>query len=108
MPIALSGGSSPGPAYAQAAELEPDWSSTRVWWGDERCVPPDDERSNYLLAKKTLLDRLERQPAEIHRIRGELGGKQAAAEYDRLLGTRPPSKSESVALSRFPTKTSIG
>lgn len=48
-------------------------------------MPPDDERSNYLLVKTTLLDRLERQPAEIHRIRGELGGAEAAAEYDRLL-----------------------
>ncbi len=84
-PIALSGGDSPGPAYEQAAKLEPDWSSAQFWWGDERCVPPDDERSNYHLAKKTLLDRLERQPAEVHRIRGELGGKPAAAEYDRLL-----------------------
>ena len=84
-PIALSGGDSPGPAYEQAAKLEPDWSSAQFWWGDERCVPPDDDRSNYLLAKKTLLDRLERQPAEIHRIRGELGGEAAAAAYDRLL-----------------------
>jgi 6-phosphogluconolactonase len=83
--IALSGGDAPGPAYEQAAELEPDWSSAQLWWGDERCVPPDDERSNYLLAKKTLLDRLERQPADVHRIRGELGGEPAAAEYDRLL-----------------------
>jgi 6-phosphogluconolactonase len=56
-----------------------------LWWGDERCVPPDDERSNYLLAKRTLLDRLQRQPAEVHRIRGELGGEAAAAEYDRKL-----------------------
>ena len=48
-------------------------------------MPPDDERSNYLLAKRTLLDRLERQPAEVHRIRGELGGEAAAAEYDREL-----------------------
>jgi 6-phosphogluconolactonase len=84
-PIALSGGGAPGPAYQQAAKLEPDWSSARLWWGDERCVPPDDERSNYLLAKKTLLDRLERQPAEVRRIRGELGGERAADEYDRLL-----------------------
>ena len=85
VPIALSGGSSPGPAYEEAAELEPDWGAARLWWGDERCVPPDDERSNYLLVKRTLLDRLERKPAGIHRIRGELGGEQAAAEYDRLL-----------------------
>ena len=38
-----------------------------------RCVPPDDERSNYLLVKRKLLDRIEPQPAEVHRIRGELG-----------------------------------
>ena len=44
-------------------------------------MPPDDERSNYLLAKHTLLDRIDRQPAEIHRIRGELDGETAAAEY---------------------------
>ena len=84
-PIALSGGDSPGPAFERAAELESDWSSARLWWGDERCVPPDDERSNYLLAKRTLLDRVREAPAEVHRIRGELGGETAAAEYDRLL-----------------------
>ena len=56
-----------------------------MWWVDERCVPPDDERSNYLLAKRALLERLQRQPAEVHRIRGELGGEAAAAEYDRKL-----------------------
>ena len=48
-------------------------------------MPPDDERSNYLLVKKTLLDRVEREPREVQRIRGELGGEPAAAEYDRLL-----------------------
>jgi 6-phosphogluconolactonase len=48
-------------------------------------VPPDDGRSNYLLVKRTLLDRIERQPAEVHRIRGELGGEAAAAEYDEEL-----------------------
>jgi 6-phosphogluconolactonase len=79
--LALSGGGAPGHAFELAAELEPDWSTAKLWWGDERCVPPDDERSNYLLAKQKLLDRLERQPAEIRRIRGELGGETAAAEY---------------------------
>lgn len=48
-------------------------------------MPPEDEQSNYLLVKRTLLDRLESQPSEVHRIRGELGGAQAADEYDRLL-----------------------
>ena len=48
-------------------------------------MPPDDERSNYLLAKRTLLDRLEKLPSKVHRIRGELGGEEAAAQYDREL-----------------------
>jgi 6-phosphogluconolactonase len=56
-----------------------------VWWGDDRAVPPDDERSNYLLARRTLLDRLARAPAAVHRIRGELGAEAAADEYDTLL-----------------------
>ena len=83
--IALSGGDAPGPAYELAAELESDWSSARLWWGDERCVPPDDERSNYRLVRERLLDRIEGQPSEVHRVRGELGGEAAAAEYDREL-----------------------
>ena len=83
--IALTGGHSPGHAYQLAAEREPDWSKASLWWGDDRCVPPDDERSNYRLARENLLDRLDAQPAETHRIRGELGAEAAADEYDALL-----------------------
>jgi 6-phosphogluconolactonase len=83
--IVLTGGESPGRAYELAAEREPDWSTATLWWGDERGVRPDDERSNYRLAKKRLLDNLETQPAESHRIRGEAGAEAAAAEYDELL-----------------------
>jgi len=82
--IALTGGSAPGPAYRRAAELAPDWSRASVWWGDERCVAPDDERSNYGLAKRTLLDHLEHGPG-VHRIRGELQPADAAGEYDHEL-----------------------
>jgi 6-phosphogluconolactonase len=83
-PIALSGGDAPGPAFEFAAELESDWSSARLWWGDERCVPPDDERSNYLLAKRTILDRLDAQPAEVHRIRGELDGETVGLAFQGI------------------------
>jgi 6-phosphogluconolactonase len=83
--IVLTGGSTPGQAYERAAALEPDWSRVSLWWGDERCVPPDDERSNFALAKRTLLDRLAGEPAEVHRIRGELQPADAAGEYDRQL-----------------------
>jgi 6-phosphogluconolactonase len=83
--IALTGGSTPGRAYELAAELEPDWSATGVWWGDERCVPPDDDRSNFGLARRTLLDRLKVQPARVYRIRGEDDPAEAAASYDHEL-----------------------
>ena len=49
--IFLAGGSTPRRAYELAAEQEPDWSRASVSWGDERCVPPDDERSNFRLAR---------------------------------------------------------
>jgi 6-phosphogluconolactonase len=83
--LVLTGGTSPGRAYQLAAEREPDWSTASLWWGDERCVPPEHEHSNYRLARENLLARLEAQPREVHRIRGELGGEAAARAYDELL-----------------------
>ncbi len=83
--IVLTGGSTPGVAYRRAADLVPDWSNVTLWWGDERCVPPDDERSNYRLAKNTLLDRLAAPPPTIHRIRGEAPPSEAADELDAAL-----------------------
>jgi 6-phosphogluconolactonase len=83
--IALTGGSTPGRAYELAAELEPDWSRTGVWWSDERCVPPDDERSNFGLASTTLLEKLTLQPARLHRIRGEDEPAAVATVYDQEL-----------------------
>ena len=83
--VALPGGSTPGPALARAAELAPDWSRAEAWWGDERCVPPEDDRSNYRLAREQLLDRLSRPPRAVHRIRGELEPERAAELYDEEL-----------------------
>jgi 6-phosphogluconolactonase len=84
--IALSGGKSPELAHETAAKLQRDWGKVELWWGDERCVPPDDERSNYAMAKRTLLDRIEGGPPRaVHRVRGDLESKAAAAEYDAAL-----------------------
>jgi 6-phosphogluconolactonase len=83
--IALTGGSTPRRAYELAAQREQDWSRAGAWWGDERCVPPDDDRSNYGMAREALLERLS-QPPRVHRIRGELDPAEAAAEYERELG----------------------
>jgi 6-phosphogluconolactonase len=78
--IVLTGGASVGRAYEKAAATR-NWSASTVYWGDERCVPPDDDRSNYLLAERTLLDHLE-SPPDVHRMRGELEPAAAAEEYE--------------------------
>lgn len=83
--VALSGGLTPKPAYRAAARLAPDWSRVELWWADERCVPPDDERSNYRLVRESLLDRLDRSAAIEHRIRGELRPGKAAQTYETEL-----------------------
>jgi 6-phosphogluconolactonase len=80
--IALTGGSTPGVAYERAASLGADWTRSVLWFGDDRAVPPDDERSNYKLAKETLLDHVQ---ATVHRIEGELGHEEAASKYEKLL-----------------------
>ncbi len=83
--VVLTGGSTPRVAYELAAGLEPDWSRVELWWGDERCVPPDDERSNFGMAKAALLDRIEQSPRAVHRMHGELGREVGAEEYAREL-----------------------
>ncbi len=84
--VVLTGGKTPEQAYRNAARDEPDWSKVELWWGDERCVPPDDENSNYGMAKRALLDHLEHAPRGVHRIEGELGKEEGAAQYERELG----------------------
>jgi 6-phosphogluconolactonase len=84
--LALAGGSTPRAAYALLAS-DPfagrvEWERVHVLWGDERCVPPDDPRSNYRMAKEALLDRVPIPSHQIHRIRGEDDPEKAAAEYE--------------------------
>jgi 6-phosphogluconolactonase len=83
--IALTGGSTPRSAYERAAVADVSWSRATLWWGDERCVPPDDELSNYALARETLLDAIAGPAPEVHRMRGELGAHEGAAAYETEL-----------------------
>lgn len=87
--LVLAGGETPRRAYAMLASPDVagrvDWRRVEVFWGDERCVPPDDARSNYRMARETLLDRVPISPANIHRIRGEAPPAVAAEEYDWLI-----------------------
>jgi 6-phosphogluconolactonase len=85
--IALSGGSTPRRAYEQAAELEADWSHATLWFGDERCVPPEHEHSNFGMARRALLSRLGTgadAPA-VRRMEGERGPAKGAAAYEDAL-----------------------
>jgi 6-phosphogluconolactonase len=87
--VALSGGSTPRPVYARLATAgyrdRIDWSKVKVFFGDERCVPPDDPRSNYLMARTALLDSVPLPPGNIYRIRGEEAPEKAAADYTDVL-----------------------
>ncbi len=83
--VVLSGGSTPrlwftilaNPPYARAI----CWDRLHFWWGDERCVPADDEESNYGQARRILFDRVAVPAANLHPIRGD---HEPAAEAQRL------------------------
>jgi 6-phosphogluconolactonase len=87
--LALAGGSTPRDVYAllatEAFAPRVQWGLVHVLWGDERCVSPDDPRSNYRMAKEALLDRVPIPAHQIHRMRGEDDPEQAAAEYEHDL-----------------------
>ena len=89
--VALSGGNTPRAAY-QLLSLPPrvealSWSDVFVYFGDERCVPPDDEQSNDRMARKAFLDAVPIPRANVHRIRGEIDPAQAARDYAAILRT---------------------
>jgi 6-phosphogluconolactonase len=85
--VALAGGSTPRAAYSLLVDARLDWKNIHLFWGDERCVPPDHSDSNYLMARKALLDYVPIPVRNIHRMRGEIPPIQAAAEYEQLLQT---------------------
>ena len=83
--VALAGGSTPAAAYERAAAAGIDWSGATLWFGDERCVPPDDERSNFAMVAHALFERLSGPPPRVRRMEGELGAERAAAAYEEEL-----------------------
>jgi 6-phosphogluconolactonase len=89
--FALSGGKTPRPLYQLLAsdEFLPllDWQQTQIFWGDERCVPPEHPDSNYRMARELLLDYVPLPMDHIYRIKGELEPYQAAEQYDERLHT---------------------
>jgi 6-phosphogluconolactonase len=83
--LVLAGGSTPRAAYERAAKMDADWSSASLWFGDERCVPPDHEHSNYRMTKEALLERISGAPPAVRRMEGELGPDEGADRYEQEL-----------------------
>ncbi len=87
--VALAGGSTPKAAYALLASQtyanHLDWEHIHIFWGDERCVPPDHPHSNYRMAWETLLQHVPIPAENIQRMPGELPPEQAVAEYEGAL-----------------------
>ena len=85
--IALSGGNTPRPIYAEFGRLarELPWERVRFTFGDERCVPPEDAQSNYRMARESLFDPCAIPEKSILRMRGEIDPQIAAQEYEDAL-----------------------
>jgi len=112
--IAISGGSTPKATFQLLADPNEPWRNHMPWdsldlyWVDERCVPPDDNDSNYRMTREAMLDHVPLQPEQIHRIEGELDPEAAAARYEselrnsfRLEGAESP-RFDLVALGMGP------
>jgi 6-phosphogluconolactonase len=87
--IVLTGGSTPRAAYQHFVEaverVDLDLTRSTFWIGDERCVDPEDERSNYRMIKESLLDPLGDRAPRFERMKGELGPEEGAADYEQRL-----------------------
>ena len=84
--LSLCGGNTPKPIYAELAKsTDIPWEKVQITFGDERCVPPDHDQSNYLMAKRTLLDAAHVPEGNVFRIRGEIDPETASLEYEHKL-----------------------
>jgi 6-phosphogluconolactonase len=87
--VALAGGHTPERTYQLLARPpfrdQVPWADTHVFWGDERCVPLDDPRSNARMARQALLDRVPIPADQIHPVHCEHDPREGAEEYEALL-----------------------
>src|ERR671920_538671 len=84
--VVLAGGSTPKATYEILARDHRDtidWKEVHVFFGDERSVPPDDDDSNYKMARESLLDHV--PIGSVHRVQGELPPDEAAEAYEQEL-----------------------
>lgn len=95
--VALSGGSTPAVLFRLWAEEYSeriDWEQIHFFWGDERCVPPDDEESNFKMAEDLFMSTVGVPSCNIHRLRGELPAEAEAGRYGEEISECLPVKSD--------------
>lgn len=95
--LALSGGTTPRKLYtllgSEPYSSQIDWQQVHIFWGDERCVPPDNPDSNYYMAQEVLLSKIPIPALQVHRMPADQPGRDAAsqsytAEMQRVFGTQ--------------------
>ena len=97
MHVALSGGSTPKIVFDELSNTEKykiNWSKVHLYWGDERCVPPSDDQSNYKMTVSHLLEHIDIPSKNIHRVLGENDPKKEAARYSEVLAANLPLENE--------------
>jgi 6-phosphogluconolactonase len=96
--LVLSGGSSPKHIFNSMAEefnSPTYWDRINIFWGDERCVPPEHDESNYKTAYESLLTKVPVPENNIFRIRGESDPSEEANRYSQVIKTNVPLKNDS-------------
>ena len=87
--VALSGGGTPKPVYREIGAAgnakQLPWSDIHLFWGDERHVPPDHEKSNFRMVKEQLLDQISIPEGNVHRVPAEMEARMAAFSYEEVL-----------------------
>jgi 6-phosphogluconolactonase len=93
--VALSGGSTPKILFELVALEYKDkfeWQNIHLWWGDERCVPPTDNESNFKMTKDLLIDKVNIPAGNIHRVLGENDPQNEASRYTKEIQQSVPTK----------------
>lgn len=91
--IALSGGSTPKIVFDELAanfQNDIDWKGVHLYWGDERCVEPTDDQSNYKMTLEHLISKIAIPEENIHRVKGEHKPEYEASRYAELLDENLP------------------
>jgi 6-phosphogluconolactonase len=94
--IALSGGNTPRSVYAEMAKRDVSWKKFLFTFGDERCVPPENDESNFRMAKEALFRPASVPDSSILRMQGEIEPALATKEYEAQLDMLATKRGEKI------------